>query len=223
MLRLPNLHRDSSLPKLSCTKLATLQSGLGIRHAWRDHDPAWKCNLGQPQQRSNQPGIAWAGILENRHRFWHRGNCHGLCQHLGCKIIRLPSESLLLFPSAKSNFQSYIFRDTKIGLNARQVRSHGAVAEQKVASDDGTRSMRKTFRKSFHLGRKDTLPSYYSNSVYSRSASTRSEKSAGSPLRGLQISNPTYTNTEQFSKYSGSPEVATPNLAHHPAMYSNRV
>ncbi|ERF76150.1 hypothetical protein EPUS_01484 [Endocarpon pusillum Z07020] len=114
---------------------------------------------------------------------------------------------------------SYVFRDTKIGLNARQVRSHGAVAEQKVVSGDSTR---KSFRKSFHLGRKDNLPSYYSNSVYSRSNSTRSEK-AGSPLRGLQISNPTYNNSEQFSKYSGSPEVATPNLAHHPAMYSNRV
>ncbi len=118
--------------------------------------------------------------------------------------------------------QSYIFRDTKIGLNARQVRSHGAVAEQKVVNVESAKSNRKSFRKSFHLGRKDNLPSYYSNSVYSRSNSTKSEK-AGSPLRGLQISNPTYTNSEQFSKYSNSPEVAEPNLAHHPAMYSNRV
>lgn len=128
-------------------------------------------------------------------------------------IVIIPADWLL---------QSYIFRDTKIGLNARQVRSHGAVAEQKVVGGNSTRSSGKSFRKSFHLGRKHALPSYYSTSVYSRSNSTRSEK-PGSPLRGLQISNPTYTNNEQFSKHSNSPEVATPDLAHHPAMYSNRV
>jgi hypothetical protein len=212
-----DLHRNSSFPKLSCSKLAPLQSRLRLCHARCDNDTSWKCHPGKSQQGSNKSGITWSGILEDRHFFWHRGDCHGLCQSFLGKclhhifVVKFPTDSML---------QSYIFRDTKIGLNARQVRSHGAVAEQKVVSGQ---SSRKSFRKSFILGRKDKqLPSYYSNSVYSRSNSPKSEK-VGSPLRGLQISNPTYNNPEQFSKYDNSTDIATPNLAHHPAMYSNRV
>ena len=114
-------------------------------------------------------------------------------------------------PTWLTMLQSYIFRDTKIGLSARHVRSHGAVAEHKVTS------VKTSFRKSFHLGRdRDSLPSYYTRSTGAKSEVAQTPPSAvtaSSPISGTQ---------GHGGKSSGSPEVAVPNLAHHPAMYANR-
>ncbi|RMZ75881.1 hypothetical protein DV738_g5221, partial [Chaetothyriales sp. CBS 135597] len=130
---------------------------------------------------------------------------------------------------------SYVFRDTKTHLTARQVRSHGAVASHKadVESDPRTPNPnRRTRYRSFFLGQKRTsLPSYYSQSQ-SRS-NTGGEK-------GYDISSPIQNHSPRSpgsasSKYSqssqsprrergggygglGSPQLVRPDLAHHPAM-----
>jgi hypothetical protein len=112
-------------------------------------------------------------------------------------------------------YQSYIFRDTKIGLTARQVRSHGAVAEHKVDVE------RKSSLKAFQLGRRDSLPSYYSRSTTSKSETAqtpRSRPAISSPINN--ISSPVHSDKDQFA---ATPEITVPNLAHHPAMYADRI
>ncbi|KAI9731727.1 MAG: hypothetical protein M1834_004516 [Cirrosporium novae-zelandiae] len=105
-------------------------------------------------------------------------------------------------------FASYIFRDNKMGIpvTARQVRSYGAEATQKVCSTPSSP------RRSFLLRRANTsatLPSY-------SSSETRQQP----PRLPLQISRPMNTNQEQFAKFEKSPEAyapKTPDLAYHPA------
>ncbi|KAI9873348.1 MAG: hypothetical protein M1830_000512 [Pleopsidium flavum] len=105
---------------------------------------------------------------------------------------------------------SYVFRDIKTGVTARMVRSYGAVAPQKV---DVYRSASSS-RKSFHLGRSDTLPSYHT--------SPKTETRQQQPRLPLNISGPVNVDDGQFAKFAKSPEVSRPNLAHHPAMYADR-
>lgn len=107
--------------------------------------------------------------------------------------------------------QSYIFRNTEIGLTARQVRSHGAVAEQKVDVES------KSSAKAFHMGRRDSLPSYYSRSLTSKSETMQTPRSRPA------ISSPINNDKDQFPKFSNTPEITVPNLAHHPAMYADRI
>jgi hypothetical protein len=127
---------------------------------------------------------------------------------------------------------SYIFRDTRTRLTARQVRSHGAVASHKVdveASSSGTPNPnRRTRYRSFFLGQKrNSLPSYYS---HARSGQT--DMSQGTPKK-FEISSPVHANNPSSpngsSKYSqsprtergyggDSPELRRPDLARHPAM-----
>lgn len=136
--------------------------------------------------------------------------------------------TMLTFP-----LQSFVFRDTKAHLTARQVRSHGAVASHKADVEASTPRLpnRKSRYRSFFLGSKrDSLPSY------------RSHKETGNdmietPRMPLAISTPFPQNHDlrrsvhspgaSSSKYSQSPkseraplspEVSRPDLAHHPAM-----
>lgn len=114
-------------------------------------------------------------------------------------------------------FTSYIFRDTKIGLTARQVRSHGAVASHKVEVESSVSGgeKRRSRRRTFFLGRRDTLPSYYSRSTTSKS------EAASSPRTRLNISSPISNDKDQFSRFANAQsqqQLQQPNLAHHPAM-----
>ncbi|KAL1957142.1 hypothetical protein VTO42DRAFT_6285 [Malbranchea cinnamomea] len=104
---------------------------------------------------------------------------------------------------------SFIFRDTQLGVTARHIRAHGAVAANQAMT-------RKCSQKSFRLGRKDSLPSYRTSS--SGSVSMRSGQRFP-----VKISSPLSEHSERFSKCPSSPKLAVPSLAHHPAMYSDRV
>jgi hypothetical protein len=130
-------------------------------------------------------------------------------------------------------FASYIFRDTKTHLTARQVRSHGATAGAKadVEADPRTPNPnRRTRYRSFFLGQKrNSLPSYY---WHSRNNTGEKGHNISSPVSHHNPRSPSGAS----SKYSqasdspkrergeggygglGSPDVARPNLAHHPAM-----
>lgn len=130
-------------------------------------------------------------------------------------------------------FQSYIFRDTRTHLTARQVRSHGAVAGHKADVEAATtpNPNRRTRYRSFFLGQKrNSLPSYYS---HARSGA-QTDMSQSTPKK-FDISSPVHAHNPTSpggasSKYSqasprgdryggeGSPELTRPNIAHHPAM-----
>jgi hypothetical protein len=126
--------------------------------------------------------------------------------------------------------QSYIFRDTRTHLTARQVRSHGAVASHKVDVETTAtpNPNRRTRYRSFFLGQKrNSLPSYYSHgrSNTDMSQSTPKKFDISSPMNTHNPSSPGGAS----SKYSQasprgdrygdrSPELNRPNLAHHPAM-----
>jgi hypothetical protein len=108
------------------------------------------------------------------------------------------------------------------------VRCYGAVAPQKVADVIGQKSVGSSRtpshrtasetspRRSFHLGRSDTLPSYYTRPKSQHSEMRRANTS--SRLFGLNISHPMSTNPEQFAKFKGSDEIQRPDLAAHPAI-----
>lgn len=113
--------------------------------------------------------------------------------------------------------QTFLFADSDNGVSARHVREYGAVAPQKVVSRESSRS-RRSFKLNFK--RHESLPTYSSHSSVRRSPSV--QNTTRFPLK---ISRPLQRNNDgASSKYSrDSTGVAVPNLAHHPAMYSNRV
>lgn len=110
-------------------------------------------------------------------------------------------------------FASYMFRQKSLDITARQVRSHGSTAPEKVYVSPSTSRATKP-RRSFHLGRRtmsETLPSYHTPQT---------------PQTARNISNPLPTgNSAQFNKFAeaGSAEVPVvngvqrPDLAAHPA------
>ncbi|KAF3491963.1 uncharacterized protein GIQ15_01480 [Arthroderma uncinatum] len=112
---------------------------------------------------------------------------------------------------------SFLFRDSDLGVSARHVRARGAVATQEAVT-------RKDSYKSFQLSRKGSLPTYSSSTSSPRSASVRH-----APRFPIRISSPVMTTTEEFARSPITPksptaaDLAVPNLAHHPAMYSNHV
>ncbi|KAL1999851.1 hypothetical protein VTN02DRAFT_3894 [Thermoascus thermophilus] len=109
---------------------------------------------------------------------------------------------------------SFIFSDRANGVSARHVRSYGAVAPQKVTRDNG--------HKPFRLSLKDALPTYHSASMSSRTMSVRNGPNG--PRLPVKISGPLDPPPRPgtpSSKYSNDPEIAVPDLAHHPAMYSS--
>ncbi|KKY25910.1 hypothetical protein UCRPC4_g01601 [Phaeomoniella chlamydospora] len=114
-------------------------------------------------------------------------------------------------------FVSYMFRytdSTGIKISAREVRTYGAVASHKVEEQ-----VLKSPALSHKLVHKDSLPSYYSSAA--SSVSTRQTPPAKLPLT---ISRPINNDVEASAKVSGpGSEIQEPDLAHHPAMYSNRI
>ncbi|EFQ98803.1 hypothetical protein MGYG_01819 [Nannizzia gypsea CBS 118893] len=124
---------------------------------------------------------------------------------------------------------SYVFRDSDIGISARHVRARGAVATQDVVS-------RKDSYRSFKLSHKSSLNTYKSSSTTSRLGSTRQTRHP-QPPNGypVHISSPMDAFSAPPTNASRSPvpmhmpmpmpssEIAAPDLAHHPAMYSNYI
>lgn len=115
--------------------------------------------------------------------------------------------------------QNFIFRESDIGVTARHIRAHGAVAANQAANRKGSQH-------SFHLSGKASLPSFRS----SESASSPPRAASGASRTGvrfpIKISSPiNNANGEHAPKppSTPNPNLAVPNLAHHPAMYSDRV
>ncbi|OQD72477.1 hypothetical protein PENDEC_c021G04964 [Penicillium decumbens] len=126
---------------------------------------------------------------------------------------------------------TFIFADRKQGVSARHVRAYGAVAPQKVFSRSISRtSSRRSLQLS--LKREEFLPSYSPQPTFKRMTKrfTRFPLKISSPIRNDNPIPNTHlaprhpTNDDASSRYSrDTAGVAIPDLAHHPAMYSNQV
>ncbi|KAI4184848.1 MAG: hypothetical protein L6R41_004483 [Letrouitia leprolyta] len=129
--------------------------------------------------------------------------------------IVISSGILVLILGVANIFASYIFRQKKLGVTARQVRAYGAVASQKLplpvgmmGSPSGMTKVDSKHRP-MQLGRSDTVPA----SAGMRMNDPRRNISA--PLNDVQ--------PEQFSKFEHrSVLIGKPDLAHHPAMMGER-
>ncbi len=120
--------------------------------------------------------------------------------------IVIASGIIVLILGIANIFASYMFRNTSLEVTARMVRSHGAVASQKVMSSPCSVNSR---RRSFHLGRCDSLPTYRTSTPMSQVHENRHNISA--PLNNLMPA--------QFSKFDRrGDDIGQPDLAHHPAM-----
>ena len=115
-----------------------------------------------------------------------------------------PSPLRLCF-SKLTHHQSYIFRNSSLDITARMVRAHGAVANQKVVSSNASATSR---RRSFRLGRSDTLPSYRTEV---RQQPQQQHRNISAPIA---MGSP--PNMSQFK--TSCEELGRPDLAHHPAM-----
>ncbi|KAL8733364.1 MAG: hypothetical protein Q9166_002188 [cf. Caloplaca sp. 2 TL-2023] len=113
-------------------------------------------------------------------------------------------------------FVSYIFRQKKLGVTARQVRAYGAVAAQKLplpVSMTGTPATSihrtDTRHRPFALQRSDTVPHYGGN------AGADPRRNISAPMNDVS--------PNQFVKFDERCEqVGKPDLAHHPAMTGDR-
>ena len=112
-------------------------------------------------------------------------------------------------------FASYIFRQKKLGVTARQVRAYGAVASQKLplpVTSSPAMSIHRvdTKHRPMQLGRSDTVPG---SAGGMRMNDPRRNISA--PMNNVQ--------PDQFVKFDERCEhVGKPDLAHHPAMMGER-
>lgn len=106
---------------------------------------------------------------------------------------------------------SYLFRNTSIDVTARMVRAHGAVAPQKaISSPRSSHSSNYSRRRSFHLGRADSLPTYRTSTSQMPMAQDP-RRNISAPLNNL--------NPAQFSKFDRrGDDIEQPDLAHHPAL-----
>ncbi|PGH20815.1 hypothetical protein AJ80_03442 [Polytolypa hystricis UAMH7299] len=158
---------------------------------------------------------------------WILGNLNNKAmsqKSLGLAFWRIVvAAGIVIFVMGVINFVvSFIFREPQVGVTARHVRAHGAVAEQKVIT-------RSSSSKSLRLSRKSSLPTYHSRSSSTRSVSMRHTASYAHTSPSTQsrfpikISSPVSENQDQFAKFATTPDVTVPNLAHHPAMFSDRV
>ncbi|KAL8770324.1 MAG: hypothetical protein Q9209_003960 [Squamulea sp. 1 TL-2023] len=109
-------------------------------------------------------------------------------------------------------FASYIFRQRKLGVTARQVRAYGAVAAQKLplpvtmtqVSTPATSIHRTdTKHRPFALQRSDTVPHY------GHGGASDPRRNISAPMNNVQFED----RCEQIGK---------PDLAHHPAMMGER-
>ncbi|MCJ1336812.1 hypothetical protein MMC09_002090 [Bachmanniomyces sp. S44760] len=149
-------------------------------------------------------------------------------QTLGVSFWRIViSSGIVCFILGVVNiFASFIFRTSSQGVTARMVRSYGAVAPHKV--DDIVRRASTTRRRSFHLGRSDTLPSYATahtspnSRTMAETPASRQQRQSSAPGRmGLNISAPVAADQEQFAKFKASGDVQRPDTAFHPAYASH--
>ncbi|EXJ94104.1 hypothetical protein A1O1_02497 [Capronia coronata CBS 617.96] len=155
---------------------------------------------------------------------------------LGLPFWRLVIASgiIVLVMGAINILASYVFRDTRAHLTARQVRSHGAVASHKADMEATTPKppSRRSHYRSFFLGSKrDSLPSYHSRK------NTERGDMAQTPKMHLAISSPfayhqpttknaqspggsssRYSQSPKTERHVASPELCRPDLAHHPAI-----
>ncbi|KAL8832322.1 MAG: hypothetical protein Q9170_004934 [Blastenia crenularia] len=130
--------------------------------------------------------------------------------------IVIASGILTLILGVANIFASYIFRQKKLGVTARQVRAYGAVAAQKLPlpvsmSASPAMSVHRvdTKHRAMQLGRSDTVPA----SAGMRMNDPRRNISA--PLNNVQ--------PDQFVRFDeGCEQVGKPDLAHHPAMMGER-
>lgn len=130
--------------------------------------------------------------------------------------IVISSGILVLILGVANIFASYIFRQKKLGVTARQVRAYGAVASQKLplpvammGSPSSSMTRVDSKHRPMQLGRSDTVPA----SAGMRMNDPRRNISA--PLNDVQ--------PEQFSKFDHrSVVIGKPDLAHHPAMMGER-
>lgn len=124
--------------------------------------------------------------------------------------IVIASGILMLILGVANLFANYIFRNKELGISAREVRAHGAVAPQKSLSRATTQTSPRP-RRSFHLGRSDTLPTYYA------------PQSPRDDMRQTRnISAPVNVDHAQFEKFKGSEEIRRPDSALHPALAGAR-
>ena len=124
--------------------------------------------------------------------------------------IVISSGILSLIFGVVNIFASYIFRHKKEGITAREVRAHGATSAQKSVSSlkYSTSSAATSRRRSFRLGRSDTLPSYYTQSP--KNVEVRQSRNISAPV------NVDHSQFERF-KGAGSVAVQRPDSALHPA------
>lgn len=130
--------------------------------------------------------------------------------------IVISSGILVLILGVANIFASYIFRQKKLGVTARQVRAYGAVAAQKLPlpvtmnSPLGAMTRVDSKHRPMQLGRSDTVPA---SAGGMRMNDPRRNISA--PLNDVQ--------PDQFSKFEHRSEyIGKPDLAHHPAMMGER-
>ncbi len=140
-------------------------------------------------------------MLANRDFLWNPRRNSGSHQPFRGKIRHFSSG---LNGEIDVYHQSYIFRNSALEITARMVRSHGAVVDQKLASSSCSATSR---RRSFRLGRADTLPSYRSEVRHQ-------------PIQTRNISAPIVMDSPPGMSKLGvhCEEVGRPDLAHHPAM-----
>ncbi|KAL8949448.1 MAG: hypothetical protein Q9222_004435 [Ikaeria aurantiellina] len=133
------------------------------------------------------------------------------------------SSGILVFILGVVNiFASYIFRQRKLGVTARQIRAHGAVAAQKLPFHVTTPGMSTpatsihrsdTKHRPFQLQRADTVAYGGENGGGMKMSDPRRNISA--PMNNVQ--------PNQFVKFEERCEqVPPPDLAHHPAMMGER-
>ncbi|KAI4239811.1 MAG: hypothetical protein LQ352_007773 [Teloschistes flavicans] len=137
--------------------------------------------------------------------------------------IVISSGILCMILGVANIFASYIFRQKKLGVTARMVRAHGAVAAQKLplpvttpnAYGTPATSIHRTDTKHrpFNLARSDSVPSY---------GHATSPMKMNDPRRNISAPmNNVHPN--QFVKFDERCEqVGPPDLAHHPAMMGER-
>ncbi|KAL8948247.1 MAG: hypothetical protein Q9183_007704 [Haloplaca sp. 2 TL-2023] len=136
--------------------------------------------------------------------------------------IVISSGIIVIIMGVANIFASYIFRQKKSGVTARQVRAYGAVAAQKLplpVTAMGTpassvyRSDTKSLRP-LHLGRADTVAGYHGNGS-SPVKTTDPRRNISAPMNNVQ--------PNQFVRFNERCEgVGSPDLAHHPAMTGGR-
>lgn len=127
--------------------------------------------------------------------------------------IVIASGIIVLIMGPANILASYVFRQKKLGVTARQVRAYGAVAAQKLPlhlSPSASVRMDAKHRPFGLLARSDTVPAAATGGT-TRVNDPRRNISA--PMNNVQ--------PDQFVRFEGEP-IGKPDLAHHPAMVGGR-